>query len=93
MLSNPDPQTRLCTAYADIAEADARDSWKLHLGMQVPLMAAHGAAIIGVGEGPGIGMEALLHKLLGRFGEAVKKFKQISAKDRELASVTDIGCL
>ena len=51
----------------------------------------HGGAIIGVGEGPGIGIEALLHKLLGRFGEAVKIFKQISAKDRELASVTDIG--
>jgi hypothetical protein len=51
----------------------------------------HGGAIIGVGGGPGIGIEALLHKLLGRFGEAVKIFKQISAKDREIASVTDIG--
>jgi hypothetical protein len=65
---------------------------EIALGHASPTHGAHGAAIIGVGEGPGIGMEALLHKLLGRFGEAVKKFKQISAKDREVASVTDIGC-
>jgi hypothetical protein len=59
---------------------------EIALGHASPTHGAHGAAIIGVVEGPGIGMEALLHKLPGRFGEAVKKFKQISAKDREVAS-------